>query len=350
MGALFLVQEALKTLADKGVEITEEDRLATQIAILLHDVGHGPFSHALESVFIPALRHEQMSRMMIGAIDEELGGRLQGALTVFDNRGPKRFLSQLISGQLDMDRMDYLMRDSYFTGVVEGMVGGMRIIKTLNVHDNRLVVELKGINSVEKFIVARRLMYWQVYLHKTALACECMLIRILKRAKYLIQTGRAIPCRPNLRYFLERDLTAEDAASAETLDYFISLDDTDILFALKEWQASSDFVLRELCQRLLQRKLLKLRFSRAPISVEEMDQKQKAVMKRYRLSIDEMNYLVFSGRVTNMAYLAEGEPILILHKDGSVTDIIEASDSRYFGASGETITKYYLCYPEELSN
>lgn len=343
LGAMYLMQQALETLSSKGIDISPEEKEAAQIAILLHDLGHGPFSHALENIIIPGLHHETMSRSLMEKLNAEYGGRLTLAIQIFEDEYPKRFLHQLVSGQLDMDRMDYLMRDSFFTGVAEGIVGTDRIIKTLNVHDNALVVEHKGIYSVEKFIIARRLMYWQVYLHKAVIAAEYMLVHVLKRARYLFLSGQQIWMNETLTWFFTHNFPDNKQIPEEAVEHFIRLDDEDILYALKQWQYVQDKTLAKLCQGLLHRKLLKAKLQNQPFSEAEVEQ------LRNESGLVDAEYFIFTGSVSNLAYLGnQKEPIIIQYKDGTVSDLAQASDMHNIEALSSPVKKYFLCWPESL--
>ncbi len=344
LGAMYLMQQALETLSSKGVDISPEEKEAAQIAILLHDLGHGPFSHALENVIIPGLHHETMSRRLMEKLNVQFEGKLSLAIQIFEDKYSKKFLHQLVSGQLDMDRMDYLMRDSFFTGVAEGIVGTDRIIKTLHVRDNVLVVEHKGIYSVEKFIIARRLMYWQVYLHKAVISAEYMLVHILKRARFLQQSGENIWLNETLHWFFTHHSPESNYISQEAVEHFIKLDDEDILFALKQWQFSSDETLSSLCKGLLHRKLLKAKLQDTPFS----DQEIARIQSQSGLSNPE--YFIFTGTVSNLAYLGnQKEPILIQYKEGKVLDLAQASDMHNIVALSLPVKKYFFCQPETLS-
>jgi HD superfamily phosphohydrolase len=344
LGAMYLMQQALETLSSKGVDISPEEKEAAQIAILLHDLGHGPFSHALENVIIPGLHHETMSRKLMEKLNVQFEGKLSLAIQIFEDEYPKKFLHQLVSGQLDMDRMDYLMRDSFFTGVAEGIVGTDRIIKTLHVRDNALVVEHKGIYSVEKFIIARRLMYWQVYLHKAVISAEYMLIHILKRARFLQQAGEKIWLNETLHWFFTHHFPESTSISQEAVEHFIKLDDEDILYALKQWQFSSDETLSNLCKGLLHRKLLKAKLQDTPFSEEEIALVQK------QSGISNPEYFIFTGTVSNLAYLGNRkEPILIQYKEGHVVDLAQASDMHNIEALSLPVKKYFFCWSEALS-
>jgi HD superfamily phosphohydrolase len=343
LGALHLVQQAIEVLKRKGVKITEHESLAVQAAVLLHDIGHGPFSHSLEGILIPGLDHEKLTRQIIYRLNEEFQGRLSLTIDIFENRYDKPFLHNLVAGQLDMDRLDYLNRDSFYTGVSEGVISSERIIKMLNVHDDRLVVEEKGIYSIENFLIARRLMYWQVYLHKTVLAAEQLLIRIIKRAREVYTQARLDSHTPSaLSYFLKMDKPVEQA-DAEMIGQFNRLDDADIFTAIKEWMHGSDAVLRQLCTMLIHRRLYKIRLGNRPVEPQEMERIKNEVSHRYRFNDDELRYFAFEGSVTNSAYNHQ-ESILIAFKDGTLRDIAEASDLPNISVMSTEVRKYFICY------
>lgn len=346
IGAMHLTREALDALITKGVPISKEEYEATLIAILLHDIGHGPFSHALESVILQGLHHERMSKAIMQHLNEQFDGRLSLAIDIFEGKYPRHFLHQLVSSQLDMDRLDYLKRDSYFTGVVEGLVSASRIIKTLNVRDDRIVVEVKGIYSVEKFIVARRLMYWQVYLHRAVLAAEYMIVHILKRAKELMYQGKTLWKNEALEFLFQQNSLVRPEITPEIIQRYTELDDNDILVAIKEWRKSDDKVLQLLCNNLLQRKLLKARMDTEPYTEEAVLEKQIACAQKYGLSQEEAHYIAFSGEISNSAYLpAQSEAIEILFKDGHIESLTEASDMHNIEALSNPVKKYFICFP-----
>lgn len=348
IGAMHLTRQAMTVLQSKGVQITPDEFESTLVAILLHDIGHGPFSHALENVILQGLHHENMSLSIMHYLNKEFDGKLELALKIFEGTYDKHFLHQLVTGQLDMDRMDYLVRDSYFTGVVEGLVAADRIIKTLNVRDNKLVVESKGIYSVEKFIVARRLMYWQVYLHRAVIASEYMMVNILRRAKELMYQQQKVWSNELLDFFFRLNQIATVGISEETISRYIKLDDEDILYAIKQWTSSEDKVLGMLCRNILRRKLFKVRIFEEPVSEEMVAAKISEVESRYGISNHEAQYLVFTGTVSNLAYIKDvGEPILILHKDDRIEDIATASDIENIGTLSRHVSKHFFCFPEE---
>ena len=343
LGAMHLMKEALMVLKGKGIEIQEDEFLGAQIAILLHDIGHGPFSHALENVFLPGWSHEAMSIKLMHQLNRKYEGALSLGIEIFENRYSRPFFHQLVSGQLDMDRMDYLMRDSYFTGVAEGTVGADRIIKTLMVVNDQLVVEQKGIYSVEKFIIARRLMYWQVYLHKAVIAAEYMLINILVRAKELFQQERLNWCNEPLSYFFQPAEHLENADDKDTLTYFLQLDDEDILYAIKQWQKDSDPILSRLCKGLLNRQLLKVRLQNEPVLSAEIEKAKE------NIPTSDAHYLCFTGSVSNLAYLGDNkEPIGILSREGIIQNLAQASDSYNIEVLSSSVKKFFFCAPDRF--
>lgn len=345
IGAMHLTRQALDVLRNKGADISDEEYQATLLAILLHDVGHGPFSHALESVILQGLHHERMSKAIMHWLNRRFDGQLTLAIDIFEGKYPRHFLHQLVSSQLDMDRMDYLKRDSYFTGVVEGLVSASRIIKTLNVVDDRIVVESKGIYSVEKFIVARRLMYWQVYLHRAVLAAEYMIVNILRRAKELMYQQKPLWKTETLEFLFSQNTLIAPDITEEILQRYIEIDDMDIMVAVKQWRKSEDKVLARLCTDLLQRRLVKARLKDTPFDealVREMRARVKATLG---LDDHEVAYFVFTGEVSNLAYLPNpNEQIEILFKDGSIRSMAEASDLHNIGALSKVVTKHFLVY------
>ncbi|MCE3008780.1 MAG: HD domain-containing protein [Bacteroidetes bacterium] len=348
LGAYHLVSQALRSLREKGVYISEAEYEATQLAILLHDIGHAPFSHALEHLLVPGLHHETMSLALMKQLNRETGGRLELAMQIFTGSYPAPYLHQLVSGQLDMDRLDYLTRDSFFTGVAEGIVGTDRILKTLNVANRELVVEQKGVYAVEKFLIARRLMYWQVYLHKASVVAEAMLIGILKRARTLLLAGAPLPCEPNLHHLLALPETPAQL-DEQLIDPYTALDDTDIWFHIKRWQQQPDRVLSLLCQGILHRRLLKIRVQDQPFGEDEVAEQRSLCQARLGLDADEAAYFVHTARLSNQAYAptGEGRRIQVLRKDGSLTDIAEASDPGMVAQLSRPVYKYFLCYPAE---
>ncbi len=340
LGALHLMQETIKVLRSKDVDITEEEAEAVCAAILLHDIGHGPYSHALEHTIID-YHHEQLSAWFMEALNEEFSGRLTLAMAIFSNQYHKHFLHQLVSGQLDMDRMDYLNRDSFFTGVSEGVIGYDRIIKMLSVHNGDLVVEEKGIYSVEKFLIARRLMYWQVYLHKTNVSAEQMLTRALRRARALYVEGKSVEVSRGLAWFLRLEPGMEPDKK-EILVHYARLDDTDIAMALKEWAYSDDPVLQLLASGLLNRRLYRLEWSTTPFEETYKARVRERIREKYGPEIPE-EYLFLEGLESNQAYNESDEPIKILFNNGTVKRISECSDVPLYT---QRVTKYFLAYPK----
>jgi len=348
LGAMHLMQRAIKTLQSKGHEITEEEEIAVLVAILLHDIGHGPFSHALENSIVNGVNHEHISMMIMDKLNEEFDGKLSLAIQIFQNKYPKLFLHQLISSQLDVDRLDYLKRDSFYSGVSEGVINSDRIISMFNVSNGELVVDAKGIYSVEKFIIARRLMYWQVYLHKTVLSAEFSLVEVLKRAKFLVQQGEDLFATSALKTFLQNNHTLEDFNSNNRLlDQFCQLDDFDIMTSIKEWVHHSDKILSLLSQKIIQRKLLKVELQNKPFEADYIAEIQKKTERYYEINPSESKHLVFSNKINNKAYNPKKDKINLLYKDGSIVDIAEAADQLNISVLAKTVTKYFLCYPKE---
>lgn len=346
LGAMYLMSKAIQTIRRKGHEITEKEEEAVLLAILLHDIGHGPFSHALEYDIVNGVSHEEISNFFIERLSDELEGELDLALEIFKGTYPKAFLHQLVSSQLDMDRLDYLNRDSFYTGVSEGVIGSDRIIEMLNVANGKLVLEEKGIYSIEKFIVARRLMYWQVYLHKTVVATEYMLIHVLRRAKELAQRGEDLFASPALKFFLINNIKNADFQNDKSvLEQFARLDDFDILGAVKVWMDHPDKVLSQLSKRLVNRDLFKIYISKEPISESEIASIRKQVMRDFDLTEDEVDYFVYSDKLSNSAYTENKENINLMMKDGSIVDVSKASDNLNISALSNPVEKYFVCYP-----
>lgn len=343
LGAYHLMCSAVTELQRKGFPISEEEALGVKIAILLHDVGHGPFSHALENVLIRGVHHEQLSLEIMKVLNKDLEGQLELGIQIFTGAYPKRFLHQLVSGQLDMDRMDYLTRDSFFTGVSEGVIGYDRILKMLMVHEGALMVEEKAIYSIEKFLVARRLMYWQVYLHKTVVSAEKMLVRILERARQLVLLGVSVPaCSPVLDFFLQHSGKTLDVNA--NLDKFCLLDDFDVMGTIKIWMFHSDTVLSLLSRSLIDRHLLKVRFQATPFEGEYVEEVRKRVAAKLDVSMEEARYFVFTGEAVNTTYNPMDEKINILFRDGSVKDISEVDNALIRQTLASTVKKFYICY------
>lgn len=349
LGAMHLMSTAIETLCSKGHDISAEEQEAVTIAILLHDIGHGPFSHALEESIVQGIWHEDISTRMMHRINTEFGGRLQMAIDIFNDTYPKRFLHQLVSSQLDMDRMDYLNRDSFFTGVAEGVISSERMIKMLNVKDDHIVVEEKGIYSIENFLISRRLMYWQVYLHKTVIAGEQMLGKILKRARELSLSGFPLFATPSMQHFLGNNITKKEFMADDThLEVFACLDDADIMSAIKGWATSTDKILSTLCSNLIRRKLYKVDIASKPASAHQLEQLQKAAMQQYGVSEHESRYFVFQDEIRNNAYRVGDGSIRILMKDKTVKDITEASDYSNLSTLTKTVKKHITCYVKGL--
>jgi len=353
IGAMYLVRTALEVLKKKGNKITGEEEEAVTAALLLHDIGHGPFSHALEQSIVQGISHEELSLIYMNELNREMGGRLDLAIDIFLNRYSKKFLHQLVSSQLDVDRLDFLKRDSFYCGVSEGVVSSERIIKMLNVKHDQLVVELKGIYSVEKFLIARRLMYWQVYLHKTVLSAEHMMIKLLQRATELAASGEKVTATGYLSQFLSKEIKSADFQSDDlntrkrALHHFAYLDDADILCTIKEWMQHSDPILSNLSSALINRKLFKIKLSPAPCSETKLVQLKESAMSQYGIGIEDASYFVIDGEITNNAYDAGGESINILYKNGKLKDIKEASDINLEGLTN-TVRKHFVCYPGEI--
>jgi uncharacterized protein len=344
LGAYHLMGNALSSLRSKGIPITEDEELGARMAILLHDAGHGPFSHALENNLIEKLNHESVSLQIMQKLNVEMGGRLNTAIEIFTNQYPKKFLHQLVSGQLDVDRMDYLNRDSFFTGVSEGVIGYDRIIHMLTVHEGELMVQEKGIYSIEKFLVARRLMYWQVYLHKTVVSAESMLVKIIQRAREKIRGGEKLNSGSgSLDFFLS--LTPQD--SPDWLEIFCEIDDNDVLSALKNWVKHSDPVLSGLSYRLINRRLLKARLQGVPFDSVRLDNYLMEASRILKVSKEDAAYFVFTGEHTNTTYNPNDERINILFKDGSVRDISQVDNALIHQSLSMAVKKFYICYLTE---
>lgn len=346
LGAMHLMTQAIQGIRRKGHEITHEEERAVLLAILLHDIGHGPFSHALEYDIVNGVSHEKISGFFIEKLAEEFGDDMKRALMIFQNTYGKPFLHQLVSSQLDMDRLDYLNRDSFYSGVSEGIIGTDRLIEMLNVYNGNLVIEEKGIYSIEKFIVARRLMYWQVYLHKTVVSAEFMLIHALRRAKELSLKGISIFASPSLFFFLTHEIKESDFVNNKmVLQHFANLDDFDILGAIKVWQNHEDKVLSKLSSALVNRKLFKIEISREPFSEDRLNLEKEIVRGLYKLNDDEVNYFVYSDILTNKAYNQHKQNINVLMKSGEIIDLTKASDNLNISALAQPVEKYFICYP-----
>ena len=344
LGSMHLMTKAIQVLKLKNVEITEEEEKGLLYAILLHDIGHGPFSHALEGFVAKEISHEQISLRFMMELNKEFEGQLDTAIAVFQGDYPKPFLNQLVSSQLDMDRLDYLKRDSFYSGVTEGNINSERLISMLNVVEGNLVVEEKAIYAVEKFLMARRFMYWQVYLHKTGLVAEQLLIRIMQRARLLLSQGEELNGSQPLLFFLKNNGTL--SFNADVLKTFAELDDIDVLGALKSWQFHNDFVLSKLCKMLLDRRLLHVKVKKSPITPEKIKEKIDWIIKKHDLSVEEASNFVFQGEISNKAY-SKDEAIQILKKNGKISDVLKESDQLSLKALAKTVTKYYSCYPKK---
>lgn len=342
LGAYHLMCNALTELDNKGIPITLEEKIAAKAAILLHDAGHGPFSHALESMLVSGVEHEKISILIMKEMNKQLDGQLEMAIQIFTNKYKKQFLHQLISGQLDVDRMDYLTRDSFFTGVSEGVIGYDRIIKMLTVHDGQLVVEEKAIYSIEKFLVSRRLMYWQVYLHKTVLSAEMMLVKIVQRAKELISMGvKASSASPTFDYFLCSSGTTD---FEDQLDQFCLLDDFDVLTTIKNWMTHPDKILSTLCRLLVERRLLKVKLQAEPINKALLQSLRDKICLHLDVTEQESDYFIFAGEAINTTYDPSEERIQILFKDGSVKDISQVDNALIHHTLASPVKKNYICY------
>ena len=345
IGAFHLMSEAITSLTQKGIFIFDSEEEAVEAAILMHDIGHGPFSHVLEHSLISGISHEDISLLMMEHINHEMKGTLNLALKIFKNEYPKKFLHQLISSQLDMDRLDYLRRDSFFTGVTEGNIGSARIIKMLDVVDDNLVVNSKGLYSIENYLMARRLMYWQVYLHKTAVAYECVLISALNRAKSLVRDGHMVFATPALQYFLSHDIDAEWFSShPEAIDVYKELDDNDIWSALKVWTHHDDKILSKLADDMVNRRIFKVEVSATPFPQDYVDEISRNIANRLDIDICDSKYFVALNTVEKDMYDPEDDSISILYKDGTTKDISEASELLNVELLSKKIRKYYLCY------
>lgn len=348
LGCMFLMQKAIDSLRFKGIKISDEEAEALLITILLHDIGHGPFSHAMEHSIVTGISHEEISLRFMEQLNEEFNGKLSLAIKIFKKEYHRPFFNQLVSSQLDIDRLDYLKRDSFYSGVAEGQIHSERIISMLNVKENKLVVEEKGIYSIEKFLVARRLMYWVVYLHKTSVCAEMLLIRTLQRAKELIQQGIDLPMSSALKFFISKEISKENFQKEE-LFIFSKLDDYDLISSMKEWSEHSDFTLRKLSQMLLNRDLLRIISKEKPMEDTEKDAFVSKTATYFNISHKEASYFVFSTEVANTAYNKNYQKIKVLDKDGNVYDVTEAENKQNLLALSEKVTKYFWCFPKELS-
>jgi HD superfamily phosphohydrolase len=344
LGVMHLMGVALDTLESKNFTISKEERQAAQIAALLHDIGHSPLSHALESTILQNIHHEKMSLLLMKKLNEHFEGKLDLAIKIFTNQYERPFFHQLVSSQLDVDRLDYLQRDCFFTGVSEGAIGGDRILKMMTLHQENLVIEEKGIYSIENFLTARRLMYWQVYLHKTTISTEQMIVQTIRRAKFLAQNGEKIFASPALAYFMQNEVSLEDMhQKQEYLEAFAQLDDFDVWGAIKVWQYHQDRVLSVLCKMILERKLFKIVLTKEKINHDIIREQRKKIAKQLQIAKNEVDYFLVKGTTKNMAYEEKTNPILILTKNGKVMDISEASDLPNIKALTKIVKKHYVC-------
>ena len=346
IGAMHLMQKAVAVLRSKDVFISEEEENALYIAILLHDIGHGPFSHTLENSIVE-VNHEQISLLFMNKLNDEFNGNLTLAIQIFKGDYHRKFMLQLISSQLDMDRMDYLKRDSFYSGVAEGNINSDRIIQMLHVANDKLVIEEKGIYSIEKFLVARRLMYWQAYLHKTSLVAELTLTNALQRAKQLIQKGVQLECSKPLRHFMEQKITINNFSNSD-LNNFSQLDDFDIISALKNWQFYDDYILSSLSKMIINRDLSKIKLKNEKFPTTALDTMITRFATENKLSHQEAKYFIFKGKIKNQAYNKNADPITILKKDKSTEDVVTLSDQLNLKALSKPVTKYFICYPKQL--
>ena len=349
IGAMHLANQALGTLKSKGHKITDEESKAVICGVLLHDIGHGPFSHALEYTITNGINHEELSILFMEELNREFDGQLDLTIKIFKNTYPKKFLHQLVSSQLDVDRLDYLNRDSFYTGVHEGIIGVDRIIKLLNVHNNELVVDEKGIYSIEKFLVARRIMYWQVYLHKTVVAAEFLIINILRKAKELVQSGEDLFCTNALKLFLRANFTLNDfKTDTGLLKVFSELDDYDVFTCAKQWSNHSDKTLSTLCKWMINRKLYKIKILSDKVSETIIDDYKQKTIKELNIPESDTKYFVFSETIENNAYNPKEDRISILYKDKTTKDIAEASDQLNISSLSKPVKKFFICYPKTI--
>lgn len=347
LGALHLMTQAVETLRSKGHEITNDEARAVYIAILLHDMGHAPFSHALENI-IAGANHEKISLLFMQSINKEFNHALDKAIRIFKNEYPKKFLHQLVSSQLDMDRLDYLNRDSFYTGVLEGKIGAQRIIKMLELHNGSLVIEEKGIYSIEKFIMARRLMYWQVYLHKTVLGAEQLLVKIMERAKELTAAGEKLFASPVLEFFLRNTVNEKDFQKPDVLNTYARLDDYDIYSAIKVWADHKDVILSRLCSGMVNRRLYKIKIQKDTLAADLLEEKIQKAMSLFSISSKEASYFIFTGSISNSAYNPAEEQIRIIYKDGTLSTLTEVSDQMDVAVLSRPVEKNYYCFIDEI--
>ena len=348
IGAMHVMQKAIEVLITKGIQISSQEREAMQIAILLHDIGHGPFSHATEETLLHGIHHETISLRVISLLNEIFNGKLDLAYQIFTNQYPRKFMYQLVSGQVDVDRLDYLKRDSFYTGVTEGNINTSRILAMMNVKNEQLVFEVKGIHSLEKFLLARRLMYWQVYLHKTSLAAEMLLVKTIERFQHLIELGSMALDEQHILYPLLKKKQS-DRLSEEVLLHYLNLDDSDIIQLLKSWEKQSDQVLASLSSQLLHRKLPKIKIRDKAYSRDEINDKTSS-LDATKANLQDSEYFVFSGSISNQTYLSDESQLLILEKNGNIFPIAEAIQYLDFKQFSTPVTKYYLCYPKQINS
>lgn len=349
LGAYHLMGKSLDSLKAKGVDVSLEESEAAQLAVLLHDIGHGPFSHSLEETLLKGLKHESLTFLLTQQLNKEFNNQLSLAIKIFQNSYKRKFFHQLVNSQLDVDRLDYLNRDSFFTGVREGSIGVDRIIDMMNVVQDNIVIEEKGIYNIENFLTSRRLMYWQVYLHKTSVSAERLLVNIIKRAKYLAASGEKLPCTKSLKVFLENDVTLDDLKNDNDMLFaFSRLDDVDVWGAVKLWQSNPDKVLATLCNMIIERRLFRIELTSDPIKKNKIENVKRQVMKTYGVLNKEVNYLFSHGTVSNEAYTVEGKPIMILLRTGKLVELASASDLPQVSAMSKSVKKNYLCWPKNV--
>ncbi len=346
IGCMHLMQKAIQILRTKNVSISEDEATALSIAILLHDIGHGAFSHALEYSIVNGITHEEISLKFMKKLNEEFDGQLNLAIDIFEGKYERKFFNQLISSQLDIDRLDYLKRDSFYTGVTEGNISSDRLITMMNVKDDELVIERKGIYSVEKFLIARRLMYWQVYLHKTSLSAETLLVKVLQRAKELAKIGVELPTTESLRYFLYNTITDHNF-NDEALEVFSRLDDYDVFASMKQWCYHDDFVLSNLSKMIIERKLFSIEIQDKPFSEKKIEKLKLQLQETFDIPEEHIDYFVFLDTASNQTYDVE-KPIKILNKKGKTKDIVKASDHLNLKSLSKPVVKYYCCYPKKF--
>jgi len=349
IGAMNLMRSAINTLRSKGIEITEDEEIGAKAAILLHDIGHGPYSHALENTIVQGVNHESIGLQIMHNLNKEFNGALTVAIEIYTGKYHVQFLHQLVSSQLDTDRLDYLKRDSFFTGVSEGVIGSERIIKMLTVHDGNLAVEAKGVYSLEKFLIARRLMYWQVYLHKTVVSAEHLLMNILLRAKELMTLGHDLDASDSLKFLLQNKEAFNLNDSEVWLKHFLKLDDFDILYSIKQWIDADDKIIGEMCKRLINRQLLKVKQLNAPLTESEIKKWREKAAKLYQVSPEDARYFVFQNSISNSAYSSGDDSINILYKDGTARDISESASIFRFSSLEAIETKHFVYFPEGIN-